>query len=132
MKLKSLLLANAVLLGCMASQAHAEDEAQLIKKGEYLSRLGDCMACHSVAGKPDYSGGLAIESNLGTIYSTNITPDKAHGIGNYSEQQFSDAVRKGVLPDGSRLYPAMPYPDYAKISDEDMHALYVYLSLIHI
>ena len=96
MKLKSLLLANAVLLGCMASQAHAEHDAQLIKKGEYLSRLGDCMACHSVAGKPDYSGGLAIESNLGTIYSTNITPDKEHGIGNYSEQQFSDAVRKGV------------------------------------
>ncbi|MGP4132025.1 cytochrome c [Pantoea tagorei] len=126
MKLKSLLLANAVLLGCMAAHAHAEDEAQLIKKGEYLSRLGDCMACHSVAGKPDYAGGLAIESNLGTIYSTNITPDKEHGIGNYSEQQFSDAVRKGVLPDGSRLYPAMPYPDYAKISDEDMHALYLY------
>ncbi|MFC7778365.1 c-type cytochrome [Pantoea sp. GCM10028869] len=126
MKLKSLLIANAVLLGSFALQAHAEDEAQLIKQGEYLSRLGDCMACHTVSGKGDYAGGLAIESNLGTIYSTNITPDKEHGIGNYSEQQFSDAVRKGVLPDGSRLYPAMPYPDYAKISDADMHALYVY------
>ncbi|MRT23886.1 c-type cytochrome [Enterobacteriaceae bacterium RIT697] len=126
MKLKSLLIANAVLLGSFAVQAHAEDEAQLIKQGEYLSRLGDCMACHTVSGKGDYAGGLAIESNLGTIYSTNITPDKEHGIGNYSEQQFSDAVRKGVLPNGSRLYPAMPYPDYAKISDADMHALYVY------
>lgn len=127
MKLKSLLLAHAVLLGSgFAAQAQAEDEAQLIKQGEYLSRLGDCMACHSVKGKPDYAGGLAIESDPGTIYSTNITPDKAHGIGNYTEQQFSDAVRKGVLPDGSRLYPAMPYPDYAKISDEDMHALYIY------
>ncbi|MFZ4210536.1 c-type cytochrome [Pantoea endophytica] len=126
MKLKSLLIANAVLLGSFALQAHAEDEAQLIKQGEYLSRLGDCMACHTVSGKGDYAGGLAIESNLGTIYSTNITPDKEHGIGNYSEQQFSDAVRKGVLPNGARLYPAMPYPDYAKISDADMHALYVY------
>ncbi|HBZ16067.1 c-type cytochrome [Pantoea sp. NPDC088449] len=126
MKLKSLLIANAVLLGSFVLQAHAEDDAQLIKQGEYLSRLGDCMACHTVAGKADYAGGLAIESNLGTIYSTNITPDTAHGIGNYSEQQFSDAVRKGVLPNGSRLYPAMPYPDYAKISDADMHALYVY------
>ncbi|UVC29920.1 cytochrome c [Pantoea sp. SOD02] len=126
MKLKSLLIANAVLVGSFAVQAHAEDEAQLIKQGEYLSRLGDCMACHTVSGKGDYAGGLAIESNLGTIYSTNITPDKEHGIGNYSEQQFSDAVRKGVLPNGSRLYPAMPYPDYAKISDADMHALYVY------
>ncbi|MFY0403722.1 c-type cytochrome [Pantoea dispersa] len=126
MKLKSLLIANAVLLGSCAVQAQAADDASLIKKGEYLARLGDCMACHTVAGKADYAGGLAIDSNLGTIYSTNITPDKQHGIGNYSEQQFSDAVRKGVLPDGSRLYPAMPYPDYAKISDEDLHALYVY------
>ncbi|WP_425438049.1 c-type cytochrome [Mixta gaviniae] len=106
--------------------AQAEDTAQLIKQGEYLSRLGDCMACHSLPGKPDYAGGLAIESNLGIIYSTNITPDKKFGIGNYSEQQFSDAVRKGILPNGSRLYPAMPYPDYAKISDADIHALYVY------
>ncbi len=115
-----------LLASGFALPAHAEDEAQLIKQGEYLSRLGDCMACHSLPGKPDYSGGLAIESNLGTIFSTNITPDKQHGIGNYSEQQFSDAVRKGVLPDGSHLYPAMPYPDYAKISDADIHALYVY------
>ncbi|QCR37978.1 cytochrome c [Nissabacter sp. SGAir0207] len=123
--LKSLFIAPVLLAG-VAAHAQAEDNAALIKQGEYLSRLGDCMACHSLPGKPAYSGGLAIESNLGTIYSTNITPDKAHGIGNYSEQQFSDAVRKGVLPDGSRLYPAMPYPDYAKISDADMHALYVY------
>jgi len=127
LKLKSFIFANAVLLASgFALPVHAEDEAQLIKQGEYLSRLGDCMACHSLPGKPAYSGGLAIESNLGTIFSTNITPDKQHGIGNYSEQQFSDAVRKGVLPDGSHLYPAMPYPDYAKISDADIHALYIY------
>ncbi|WP_312545597.1 c-type cytochrome [Pantoea eucalypti] len=127
LKLKSFIFANAVLLASgFALPAHAENEAQLIKQGEYLSRLGDCMACHSLPGKPAYSGGLAIESNLGTIFSTNITPDKQHGIGNYSEQQFADAVRKGVLPDGSHLYPAMPYPDYAKISDADIHALYVY------
>ena len=122
---KCLLFANAVLLaGSFASLAQADDS--LVKQGEYISRLGDCGACHTIPGKPAFSGGLAIESNLGTIYSTNITPDKAHGIGNYSEQQFSDAVRKGVLPDGTRLYPAMPYPAYAKITDADMHALYTY------
>ena len=113
-----------LLAAALTASAHADDS--LVKQGEYLSRLGDCGACHSVAGKPAFSGGLAIESDLGTIYSTNITPDKTHGIGSYSEQQFSDAVRKGVLPDGTRLYPAMPYPDYAKISDADMHALYAY------
>lgn len=129
MNLKRLFIANMLLMavGGMA-QAQADDDVQLIKQGEYVSRLGDCAACHSLAGKPAFSGGLAIKSNLGTIYSTNITPDKDHGIGNYSEQQFADAVRKGVLPDGSRLYPAMPYPDYAKINDQDMHALYVYFT----
>lgn len=132
MKLKSLFIANALLLGAgFMANAQADtntqpDNAALIKQGEYVARLGDCGACHTVAGKPAFSGGLAINSNLGTIYSTNITPDKDHGIGGYSEAQFSDAVRKGVLPDGTRLYPAMPYPDYAKINDQDMHALYVY------
>ncbi|WP_337021546.1 cytochrome c [Pantoea anthophila] len=127
LKLNSFIASSTLLLGSLSAlPVHAEDEAQLIKQGEYLSRLGDCMACHSLPGKPDYAGGLAITSNLGTIFSTNITPDKQHGIGNYSEQQFADAVRKGILPDGSRLYPAMPYPDYARISDADIHALYVY------
>ena len=125
MKLTRFLIANTFLLGAGFCQMAQADDA-LIKQGEYISRLGDCSACHSIPGKPEFSGGLAIESNLGTIYSTNITPDKDHGIGNYSEQQFSDAVRKGVLPDGKRLYPAMPYPDYAKINDQDMHALYAY------
>jgi len=105
MKLKRLFIANALLLGAgLMANAQAEttspDNAALIKQGEYVARLGDCGACHTVAGKPAFSGGLAINSNLGTIYSTNITPDKNHGIGNYTEQQFSDAVRKGVLPDG--------------------------------
>lgn len=127
LNLRNFITGNVVALAALFSMgAQAEDTAQLIKQGEYLSRLGDCMACHSLPGKPDYAGGLAIESNLGIIYSTNITPDKKFGIGNYSEQQFSDAVRKGILPNGSRLYPAMPYPDYAKISDADIHALYVY------
>lgn len=126
-KTKRVLFLNAALaIAGLSFQAQAQDNASLIKKGEYLARLGDCMACHTVAGKPDYAGGLAIESDLGTIYSTNITPDKEHGIGRYTEQQFADAVRKGVLPDGTRLYPAMPYPDYAKITDEDIHALYAY------
>ncbi|MBV4366126.1 cytochrome c [Erwiniaceae bacterium CMYE1] len=124
MKIKY-LIAGAGLLSAGSVLAATADNSEL-QQGEYLSRLGDCSACHSLPGKAPFSGGLAIESNLGTIYSTNITPDKEHGIGNYSEQQFSDAVRKGVLPDGSRLYPAMPYPDYAKISDKDMHALYTW------
>lgn len=119
-------IANALLCGAVSSGLAQADDAQLIKRGEYISRLGDCSACHTSPGKAAFAGGLAIKSNLGTIYSTNITPDILHGIGKYTEQQFSNAVRKGILPDGSRLYPAMPYPAYVKINDEDMHALYAW------
>ncbi|MFP3799095.1 c-type cytochrome [Paraburkholderia sp. SIMBA_027] len=101
-------------------------QAALIKQGEYLARAGDCMACHSAVGRKPYTGGLPIVSNIGTIYSTNITPGKQNGIGNYTEAQFAAAVRKGIRADGSHLYPAMPYPSYAKVSDADIHALYTY------
>ncbi|MZI91903.1 c-type cytochrome [Vibrio sp. CAIM 722] len=128
--LKRLFWANMLLFpictGALAATQQATTDSELIQRGEYLSRAGDCMACHSIEGKPAYSGGLAIKSGLGVIYSTNITPDKSVGIGNYSEQQFADAVRNGIRADGSHLYPAMPYPDYAKITDKDIHALYTY------
>ncbi|MBV8624946.1 MAG: c-type cytochrome, partial [Herbaspirillum sp.] len=123
-KLTSLFASLALSLGALAS-AHAADQ-DLVTRGQYLARAGDCMACHSAAGKPSFSGGLAIDSGHGIIYSTNITPDKEHGIGNYSEAQFAAAVRHGVRADGTQLYPAMPYPSYAKVSDEDIHALYAY------
>ena len=120
---KALLAAGTLALA--VAQADAADQ-QLIKRGEYLAIAGDCGACHSEAGKAPFSGGHAITSPLGTIFSTNITPSKTAGIGNYSEQQFADALRKGVRGDGSQLYPAMPYTAYAKLTDEDVAALYAY------
>ncbi|WP_058960989.1 cytochrome c [Type-E symbiont of Plautia stali] len=120
---KALLAAGTLALA--VSQSHAADE-QLIKRGEYLAIAGDCGACHTEEGKAPFSGGHAIASPLGTIFSTNITPSKAAGIGQYSEQQFADALRKGVRGDGSQLYPAMPYTAYAKLTDEDVAALYAY------
>lgn len=98
----------------------------LVKRGEYLARASDCIACHSAPGKPAFAGGLAIDSGHGIIYSTNITPDKRHGIGSYTLAQFDAAVRKGVRADGTHLYPAMPYPSYAKISDDDVKAMYAF------
>ena len=82
------------------------------------------MACHSVAGGKAFAGGLKMGSPLGNIYSTNITPDPATGIGGYTLAEFARAVRQGVAKDGHRLYPAMPYPSYAKLTDADMVALY--------
>lgn len=121
-----------VAAGLSMSVAHAQGQTQgqnqdaLIHQGAYLARAGDCMACHSVTGRKPYAGGLAIASGLGTIYSTNITPSTRDGIGNYTEAQFGNALRKGVRADGTNLYPAMPYPSYAKLTDADVHALYVY------
>jgi len=89
-----------------------------------VARAGDCIACHSVPGGKAYAGGLKMGTPLGAIYSTNITPDKDTGIGNYSYEDFDRAVRQGIAKDGHRLYPAMPYPSYAKITDDDLHALY--------
>jgi len=121
-----LITAGATVASTSAWAQSADQDAALIKYGEYLARAGDCMACHSAAGKKPFAGGLPIVSGLGTIYSTNITPSQRNGIGHYTEQQFADAIRKGVRADGARLYPAMPYPDYVKITDTDVHALYTY------
>lgn len=104
----------------------AANDAQMIKQGEYLSRAGDCIACHTAKGGKPFAGGLGIDSPLGTIYSTNITPDKETGIGGYTYEDFDRAVRHGVAKDGHSLYPAMPYTAYAKVTPEDVKALYAY------
>ncbi|WP_085931567.1 cytochrome c [Dyella japonica] len=97
-----------------------------IRQGEYLAKLGDCVACHTAKDGKPFAGGLPIASPIGVIYSTNITPDRDTGIGRYSYGQFERAVRRGVAASGDTLYPAMPYPSYAKVSDEDVQALYAY------
>ncbi|HCV41166.1 MAG TPA: alcohol dehydrogenase [Pseudomonas sp.] len=119
--MKNLLIATLLLGATTATQA---DEA-LVRQGEYLARAGDCVACHTAKGGKPFAGGLPMETPIGTVYSTNITPD-ASGIGQYSFADFDRAVRQGIAKDGSTLYPAMPYPSYARVSDDDMQALYAY------
>ena len=101
--------------------------ADVVKRGEYLARAADCMVCHTAPGGADYAGGLAIPLPFGTLYSTNITPDKDTGIGNYSDADFLNAVQRGVRRNGVRLYPAMPYPSYTYITDADALAIKAYL-----
>jgi mono/diheme cytochrome c family protein len=107
--------------------AAPDTETALIHQGHLLAIASDCMACHTVAdkGKP-FAGGYGIVSPMGTIYSTNITPSKRAGIGNYTEAQFARALREGVRADGAHLYPAMPYTSYVGMTDKDVHALYTY------
>ena len=98
-----------------------------VKRGEYLARAADCLACHTAKGGKPYAGGLAFKLPFGTLYSTNITPDKETGIGNYSDQDFLNAVHRGVRRDGARLYPAMPYTSYTYMTDADALAIKAYL-----
>lgn len=126
-RLKAALGAVAVGLLAGTSLAHAQNaDEDLIKKGEYVARLGDCVACHTSLNGQKYAGGLSIKTPIGTIYSTNITPDPTYGIGTYTFKEFDEAVRHGVRKDGATLYPAMPYPSFARMTQDDMKALYAY------
>ncbi|GBR70544.1 c-type cytochrome [Gluconobacter kanchanaburiensis] len=116
----------AILLTGSVSDLHAEDMSALVKQGKYVAEASDCSACHTVRGRGEFAGGMEFKLPIGSIYSSNITPDATHGIGAYSEAEFSRAVREGVRRDGASLYPAMPFPSYARMSDADIHALYVY------
>ncbi len=105
-----------------------QEDASLISRGAYLAILADCTGCHTAQtpGSQPFAGGLPMASPFGTIYASNITPDPTTGIGRYSYEDFERAVRQGTAPGGKHLYPAMPYPSFVKISDEDVRALYAY------
>ena len=123
--MKAIVIATLALLGSFSAVAAQEDQQTLIKQGEYLARAGDCVACHTAKDGKPFAGGLPMETPIGMIYSTNITPDKS-GIGAYSFDDFDKAVRHGMAKNGDTLYPAMPYPSYARVTETDMQALYAY------
>lgn len=96
--------------------------------GAYLARAGDCIACHTAKGGTPFAGGLPFATPVGTIYSSNITADRDHGIGGYTFDEFVLAMREGVAKGGKHLYPAMPFTSYAKVSDADLQDLYAYFT----
>lgn len=95
-------------------------------QGEYVMYASDCMACHTTEGGKSFAGGRPIASPMGTIWTTNITPDKETGIGNWTLDQFRAALYDGIRADGAHLYPAMPYENFRKLTEEDVRALYDY------
>lgn len=103
-------------------------QQELIKRGEYLAKMGDCIACHTdmKAGSGAYAGGLPIETPFGTFYSPNITPDKETGIGNWTEEDFVRALKEGRDPKGRNYFPVFPYIYFSKMTDDDAKALYAY------
>ena len=106
--------------------AGAKPDAGLIEKGRYVATASDCIACHTAPAGKAFAGGRVIQSPIGNMYSTNITPDKTTGIGKYTLDDFDRAIRHGITPTGGTLYPAMPFPSYARMSDDDLRALYAY------
>lgn len=103
-------------------------DSQLVAQGRELAGFGDCSVCHTNPRTgQEFAGGLPLETPFGTLYSTNITSHPTTGIGAWSEQAFSRAMREGVGIDGEYLYPAFPYDHFTKITEEDMHALYAYM-----
>ncbi|QWG14705.1 molybdopterin-dependent oxidoreductase [Bradyrhizobium sediminis] len=101
--------------------------AATIARGAQLAALGDCAVCHTSVNGAVNAGGRGIETPFGTIYATNITPDAETGIGAWSYPAFERAMREGIHRDGRHLYPAFPYPHFARTSDADLQALYAYL-----
>lgn len=99
----------------------------VVQRGEYLTHAGNCYSCHTREGGAPFAGGVAFTTPLGTVYSTNITPDPITGIGSWTADNLRRAMHEGVSRDGSRLFPAFPYPSYTKVTDEDVAAIYAFL-----
>ena len=100
---------------------------ETIERGRQLAALGNCVTCHTAPGGLPNAGGRAMVTPFGTIYSTNLTPDPQHGIGQWSFSAFQRAMREGISRDGRHLYPAFPFTSFANMEDEDLMALYAYL-----
>jgi mono/diheme cytochrome c family protein len=115
-----------------SARAGASDPQEFtqIERGRYLAITSDCLSCHTVPGGQPFAGGRPIETPFGDIVAPNITPDLETGIGAWSDDAFDAAVRKGVRPDGARLYPAMPYNAYTKMSRDDVQAIRAYLNSV--
>jgi mono/diheme cytochrome c family protein len=114
----------------LAGARAAEPSEETIVRGKALVLAADCTSCHTADPAKPFAGGKRIDTPFGAIYSPNITPDRDTGIGGWSEQDFYRALRSGVAPDGSRYYPAFPYPNFSKLTRDDILAIRAYLSTV--
>jgi mono/diheme cytochrome c family protein len=123
-----LLMLAVIITGLLSGMARADDAAT-VERGHYLAILGDCVVCHTrtEAGAQPFAGGYALHAVPGTVYSSNITPDRETGIGNWNADDFYRALHDGVAKDGRHLYPAFPYAYFARLSHADSDALFAYV-----
>ncbi|MBS9477153.1 cytochrome c [Ancylobacter sp. VKM B-3255] len=128
--LSLLTLMGAASLPASAQSSTQPDDSALVARGEYLARAADCMPCHSADPNKPYAGGLGLKTPFGTLYSVNITSDRATGIGDWTFEDFRRALHDGIRKDGAFLYPAMPFDAYTGITDDDLKALWAYVRRI--
>jgi mono/diheme cytochrome c family protein len=118
-------------LAAFTTVAQAQDKSSdVIARGEYLARAGDCTACHTAPEGRLFAGGHAMPTPFGTIYTSNITPDADTGIGKWSADDFYKTMHNGRFPDGGLIYPAMPFASYTKVTRADSDAIFAYLRSI--
>jgi mono/diheme cytochrome c family protein len=128
----SIIAASAMGMAALISTAFAQDTQSFdrLERGRYLTILSDCAACHTAPGGRPFAGGLALLTPFGTILAPNITPDQETGIGNWTDDEFVAALHDGRGRGGTRLYPAMPYPAYTKMTRDDALAIRSYLATV--
>src|SRR5438132_11691925 len=125
-KIVLLLLLVGSISG-VSSIAQAQTEKELVAKGQYIFAVAGGCACHSDPKETQHAGGRAFPIPFGTVYSTNLTSDKETGLGDWTDQQISDAITKGTRRDGNRILPVMPYAQYSGMAQEDLKALVAFL-----
>lgn len=113
-----------------ASPSPFSSHQHAIERGEYLVKLGDCIACHTAPNGKAFAGGLAIKTPFGRLYTPNITPDRTTGIGGWTTPQFIKAMRQGISPSGHYYYPAFPYPYFNQLTTQDLKDIKAYLDAI--
>ena len=128
---KLALVTLALAAGVGDSTSAGLQDFAAVERGRYLASAADCASCHTViSSNHPFSGGRPIETPFGTLVAPNITPDRETGIGAWSDDEFDAAVRKGMRRDGKRLYPAMPFPYFARMTREDVKDIRAYLATI--
>lgn len=126
-----LILFLCTAFSCGDARAQSSiPSSETIAHGKALVEAGDCASCHTTDPAKPFAGGKRIDTPFGAIYSPNLTPDKNTGIGSWSDQDFRRALREGISPNGSRYYPAFPYPYFTKLTRDDIDAIHAYLATL--
>jgi alcohol dehydrogenase (quinone), cytochrome c subunit len=125
--MSAFVVAAIALMPCGVVLPAETDPGSAVERGKYLADAGNCISCHTQPGAMPFSGGVPFETPFGILYSSNITPDIATGIGAWKVGDLRRAMHEGIAAGGYRLFPAFPYTEFTRVTDADVDAIYAYL-----